>query len=538
MGKHKKSKKEKKSKIHKRKRLSSSSSSSSAEWIEKSEAVSSSSQTKQEREEWMSMSSSFNTTSVSDKRIERENKRRLEKEQNQYNPTENIREINPYWKNGGIGLPSFKKPTDNNFEYKRKTDAFNWKKKNTEKLDCRNYCEDKTSKTQDINIEDKVSDKDLNKLAAKLMKAELMGNADLVTELKKKLDEAKKVPGASSSGEEVLLTITDVHGISRPFKSNYEDGEGSRSSRKKQKVETHLGQERIRYFADDDKYSLKQMFEAEKYANVTEQNKEFVKIISKAKTDLDDFFTDEIRKDVKNNKKDIDKAVNAHMQLSKRLDNCNYCLQSETMRKHLMVSMGETVFLSLPAFEPITEGHCLLIPLRHSSCVTQLDENEWYELLTFRKSLCSMFDSIDKEVIFFETALKFYKHPHMILHCVPIPREQGEMAPIYFKKAIDESETEWSVNKKLVSLSGRDVRKAIPKGLPYFSVSFGMIEGYAHVIEDERMFPQNFAQEIIGGMLDLDHSKWRKPKKQSFEQQSEQAQNFAKLWCNYDCTKN
>lgn len=110
------------------------------------------------------------------------------------------------------------------------------------------------------------------------------------------------------------------------------------------------------------------------------------------------------------------------------------------------------------------------------------------------------------------------------------------MAPIYFKKAIDESETEWAQNKKLVSLKDRDVRRAIPKGLPYFSVSFGMNEGFAHVIEDERLFPRNFAQEIIGGMLDLHHSKWRKPVRQSFDVQSKRVLQFSDEWKEFDCT--
>lgn len=62
------------------------------------------------------------------------------------------------------------------------------------------------------------------------------------------------------------------------------------------------------------------------------------------------------------------------------------------------------------------------------------------------------------------------------------------------QKAILECETEWSSNKKLVDLSGKGVRQAVPKGLPYFFVDFGLQPGYAHVIEDEKIFPQNFAQ--------------------------------------------
>lgn len=521
-------------------------SSSSEEWVEKVPTVKSdrnANDTNQERDEWMNMPTSFYTSSTIDKKVEREKKKQLTKEQDRYNPKQNIRELNPYWKDGGNGLPNFIKPTDNEFVYKKNSTSSNWRKRTTE-VSKDNFIQKEDEKSDKLPeaIVNQVSQKDLNVLAAKLVKAELLGSSDLIKELKYKLDQARKQLEQPSNQVEtaVMLTTSDSHGTSRPFKTASNYGETSGVSRKKQRVGTHVNNERVRYFADDDKYSLKQMFEHEKFNNIDEQNKEFLKIVTKSKTDLDDFFTDEIRKtesDVKSNKKSLDRAINAHNKVSKRLDNCKYCLQSDVMSKHLMVSMGETMYLSIPPFEPITEGHSFIIPLRHVSCAVQLDENEWSELLTFRRSICNMFNSIEKDVIFFETALYFYKHPHMVLHCVPVSKEHGQDAPIYFKKAIDESEVEWSMNKKLVSLSGRDVRKAVPKGLPYFSVSFGMTEGYAHVIEDEKIFPQNFAQEIIGGMLDLDHSKWRKPQKRNFEQQSIEVQNFAKLWFNFDCTK-
>ena len=43
-------------------------------------------------------------------------------------------------------------------------------------------------------------------------------------------------------------------------------------------------------------------------------------------------------------------------------------------------------------------------------------------------------------------------------------------------------------------MKGRDVRRAIPKGFPYFSVDFGSSPGYAHVIEEEASFPTYFGQ--------------------------------------------
>lgn len=96
--------------------------------------------------------------------------------------------------------------------------------------------------------------------------------------------------------------------------------------------------------------------------------------------------------------------------------------------------------------------------------------------------------------------MKLHRYPHFVINCVPLPRDIGDMASIYFKKALLECEAEWSMNKKVVDLKGKNIRKGIPKGLPYFWVDFGMDPGYAHVIEDQTMFPKTFA-EVCNNIL-------------------------------------
>lgn len=139
-------------------------------------------------------------------------------------------------------------------------------------------------------------------------------------------------------------------------------------------------------------------------------------------------------------------------------------------------------------------GHCILTTLQHVSCCTQLDEDAWEELGNFRKALTRMFAARRQDVVFYEIANKLHRRPHVSVHCIPIPASKGEMAPFYFKKAIEESEQEWCINKQLVSLRQKSLRASIPKGLPYVWVHFGMDSGFAHVIEDQDRFPANFAQ--------------------------------------------
>jgi len=44
-----------------------------------------------------------------------------------------------------------------------------------------------------------------------------------------------------------------------------------------------------------------------------------------------------------------------------------------------------------------------------------------------------MFASKDEDVIFFESARIIRGFPHMIMECVPVDKDSGALAPIYFK---------------------------------------------------------------------------------------------------------
>lgn len=120
----------------------------------------------------------------------------------------------------------------------------------------------------------------------------------------------------------------------------------------------------------------------------------------------------------------------------------------------------------------MTEGHCLISPLQHHCSATGLDEDVWSEMQVsrergggnvmgegrwerhggnsssvlhhllcaplrraqlFRRALVRMFQSQDLDCVFMELHINPRQRRHMVLECVPLPRELGDMAPIYFK---------------------------------------------------------------------------------------------------------
>lgn len=439
-----------------------------------------------------------------------------------------------------------------------------------------------------------MSESEMNKLGAKIVKAEMMGQHEKAQKMKERLEQARQANKMSKeSGEStnesqevtVVLTRTDSRGVTRPIEADVASSSGLKG--KKGKVQTHGNDgQRVRYFADDDRYDLKQMFHREKLSTAEDQNAMMSRLAGRAlqKTDNDDYSIDDVfttrashkRSEEQDLAKEREIAIAEHKSLTRTLETCTFCFEGSEFKKHLLVAVGKTCYVCLPWHFSLTPGHCFIVPMSHVKCGTLLDEDVYAEMQSFRKALCRMFaENDDQDCVFFECAKGLKRQPHMIIECVPLPRDIGDMSPMYFQKAIQECESEWSHNKKLITLTAdKNIRRSVPKGLPYFHVDFGMQNGFAHVIEDEQEFPRNFAQgesfilmmtgkvvclfrcyqtvhflniaqnfyfspfsETIGGMLDLEPRLWREPKREPFEQQKKKVLAFAAMWKDFDFTR-
>ncbi|XP_060068862.1 CWF19-like protein 2 [Ylistrum balloti] len=411
---------------------------------------------------------------------------------------------------------------------------------------------------QEIKI---LTEQEMNQLGAKLVKAELMGNEAMASKIKAQMEASRKLkeeykdrPQPSvemeEEGEEgdsdVVLTRTGRDGMVRPLPDSQHPKEHGKRRRKKEKVDTHdKTGGRQRYFDDDDKFDLNTLVRREKMGTAEDQNSMFARLAGRAveKTDdeyqLDDMFMSRASKkqsDSRTEERERTLAIGEHRKMAAAMERCEFCFGS--VPKHLIIAIGKKVYLCMPNHRSLTEGHCLVVPMQHVTSSTAMDEDVWNEVQLFRKTLTKLFENMDMDVVFMETSMGLKYFPHMHLECVPMPRETGDLAPIYFKKAIQESETEWSQNIKVVDLSQKNIRRAIPKGFPFFSVDFGLQGGFAHVIEDENVFPKYFGKEIIGGMLDVEPRIWRKNQKENFDDQRKKVLQFSEWWKPYDWTQN
>lgn len=139
--------------------------------------------------------------------------------------------------------------------------------------ECGASSSNKSPKHEDINAEseaqlhaDYLTDQQMNAIGAKLVKAEIMGNSKVIASLTAKLEAArayKKLhpegpPGGQKEEGAVMLTLTDERGNTRPLAKAQQMGD-PRSKGGKKKAVTHAEGERMKFFADDDKHTLKEM---------------------------------------------------------------------------------------------------------------------------------------------------------------------------------------------------------------------------------------------------------------------------------------
>lgn len=240
-------------------------------------------------------------------------------------------------------------------------------------------------------------------------------------------------------------------------------------------------------------------------------------------------------------------AINEFQKVNRILDACPLCYHDDTGKAPVapVISLGTRVYLTLPTEPEVSDGGAVIVPLAHHKNLLSCDDDEWEEMRNFMKSLTRMYHEQGREVVFYENAAAPHRHPHAAMTAVPIPYEEGETIPAYFKEAFLTSDEEWSQHKKVIDTGAKAreglgraaFRRSIAKEAPYFHVWFSLDGGLGHVVEDAGRWPKGdlFAREVIGGVLDVGpeiikkQGKWRKG--------DGRVEGFKKRWRKFDWTR-
>lgn len=384
-----------------------------------------------------------------------------------------------------------------------------------------------------------------NKIAAQIIKAEMLGDHDK----KKKLEqELKALEGTDKKDDSCSASNTNsVHSHSRrdwrkPSQS-YDRSNRSLSIRNS-KVEKFL----------KTAGPLSKMFDQEKSLTASDEAKLFIKTSSKfSREDMETkYFSSEIddsqhviNKSKRHKQGHIDcPGESQSSKLSEDGEQCRRCKDETPL--HLVIHSMLHVYLALPPAKPFLSSmsNAYISNIEHgynsfvSSSVGIQSECEKYIDLLRGMWKAKGYRCIIMETYFRDcrpTKPEFTSYGnHFQIHCLPIKEKYYERARMSFKQALQDCEQEWSMNKKLIVTDNRRIQRYLPEGLSYFWVCFDeLTNGFAHVIENERRFSRFFGLEVLSGLLNKDFNPMQLATKATYREAFERSRDFKLEFLDY-----
>lgn len=177
---------------------------------------------------------------------------------------------------------------------------------------------------------------------------------------------------------------------------------------------------------------------------------------------------------------------------------CWFCLSSPEVEKHLVVSVGEHVYLAL-AKGPLTPDHILIMPINHvqSLAACQSDTALREEIEKYKAALEKYFAKMNKSVVYFE---RNFRTQHLQLQCCPIPMEKADAVSGAFESKF----SKYSIDATIIRDPNALIGDLVAPATPYFYAECpcsseedqeSKVRFYSSRLD--RKFPLNFGREVV-----------------------------------------
>lgn len=167
-------------------------------------------------------------------------------------------------------------------------------------------------------------------------------------------------------------------------------------------------------------------------------------------------------------------------------EKCWFCLGSSSAEKHLVVSIGETVYVAL-AKGGLTSDHVMILPVQHHQSLTRLADDIKREIKKFKSALRKFFKKKQCVPVFFE---RNYKTSHLQLQVVPVPKNLSDGLKEAFISSAEEQDLE--INELPEQSKLEDFA---PPGTPYFYVELPTKERLMCLCK--KNFPIQFGRDVL-----------------------------------------
>ncbi|XP_069960745.1 CWF19-like protein 1 isoform X2 [Cherax quadricarinatus] len=206
---------------------------------------------------------------------------------------------------------------------------------------------------------------------------------------------------------------------------------------------------------------------------------------------------------------------------------CWFCLASPEVEKHLVVSVGDHVYLAL-AKGGLVSHHLLILPITHFQSTADLDDDSTQEIEKFKKALRKMFRKNGQDVVFFE---RNYHSQHLQVQVVPVP---SDAAPHLQDAFMDAAESNGIAVDEIPRMS--DIAQVAPSGVPFFYAELPTGQKLFHRIK--KHFPLQFGREVLASESILnvpERVDWRECKS-SREEETRLCNKIRELFQSFDFT--
>ncbi|KNE63312.1 hypothetical protein AMAG_08451 [Allomyces macrogynus ATCC 38327] len=234
-------------------------------------------------------------------------------------------------------------------------------------------------------------------------------------------------------------------------------------------------------------------------------------------------------------------AIDDYVRQQQALAKCHFCFKDGKLPPVSIISIGVRAYLALVPYESVAT--CQIIPVDHMVTTLDGDDAFWDEVRNFQKCLMRMYHAQGKAVLFTETVLDTKWQRHTVIDVIPVPAAFHGDAPGYFREALQSAEVEadeWTQHAAILDTRAKPggFRRSMVPNLPYFHVWFDLDGGYGHVIEERaRGMHDQFAREVVANALDLDPMLGRKQRPLPRQVNHDRVRAFVKQWSEYDWTK-
>ncbi|TIB33177.1 hypothetical protein E3P84_02277 [Wallemia ichthyophaga] len=195
-------------------------------------------------------------------------------------------------------------------------------------------------------------------------------------------------------------------------------------------------------------------------------------------------------------------------------DECWFCLSNPRVTKHLIVSIGEECYITLPKgqlIDPATSavpggGHVLIIPISHYpnlfSLPADIAQRVQSELLDWRDALARCYAKYNSSLVSYELGRYWSRGGHAHIQAVPIPNEIISALGAHLTNEGVAQGVEWE----------SDPQKALDEledGQSYLRVDLPNGGKFVHLIRPAP-FNQQFARLALASFLDIpQRADWR-----------------------------